>query len=162
MGETLELLFGSEESISWYQMCLRAVASFCFALILVRAGGTRAFGKNTSFDIVLGVILGSVISRAVTGNSPMIPTFAAAIMLVLLHLAFTSLAFRWSRFGAAIKGSETRLVAGGEYIPDAMRRTGMTPRDIAEGLRESGHGDLAEVEAVYLERSGNLSVIPKD
>jgi hypothetical protein len=36
--------------ILWWQMMIRAFTVFFIALIIVRFGGTRIFGANTSFD----------------------------------------------------------------------------------------------------------------
>ena len=40
------------------------------AVLMVRVGEKRFLGKNTVFDVILGIVLGSVVSRAVTGFSP--------------------------------------------------------------------------------------------
>lgn len=162
MNHALEGLLGTKDAITWYQMCLRAMVVFAGALVLVRLGGKRAFGKNTSFDIVLGVILGSVLSRAVTGNAPLLPTLAASAALTLLHLALARLAFHSRRFGRAIKGSHTCLLADGKYQRDAMHRTSMTEHDLQEGARLRGHDDVTRLRAIYLERNGELSIVTPD
>jgi len=54
--------------------------------------------------VILGFMLGSILSRAITGSSPFFPTLGAALVLVIMHWAFAVAAFRWSRFGTMVKG----------------------------------------------------------
>lgn len=156
----LHQLFGSTSSITWWQMVLRAVLIFCYLLLLLRLGPTRAFGKLTAFDTVVGVTLGSTLSRCLTGNSPLLPTMAASGALVLLHGVLGKLSVRWPALGHVIKGAEVQLVKDGQPLPDAMRRVSVTEHDLHEGLRSSGGvDDLSSVRAAYLERSGKISVV---
>ncbi len=66
---------------------------------VVRLGKKRFMGQATAFDVILGIMLGSLASRAITGNAPLGPTLAAASALLAMHWAFSALAVRWHRFG---------------------------------------------------------------
>jgi uncharacterized membrane protein YcaP (DUF421 family) len=141
-------------------MSLRAVLIFFYGLLLVRFAGKRVFGKNTSFDIVLGVILGSILSRALTGNAPFIPALIAATVLVLLHKLIAAVAFRSPGFGHVVKGTEDPLIENGKILWRQMKKNSFTEHDLKEALRSSGGVvDLSGVKAAYLERSGDISVI---
>ena len=161
--EQLYWLIGSDESsILWWQMVIRGVLIFLYTLLLVRFGGRRVFGKNTSFDIVLGVILGSIMSRALTANAPFFPTIAAATALVLLHRSMGMLAQHSRTFGQLIKGTKVKLIEDGVVLQTALKRMNMTDHDLNESLRLSGGTNEVEtVKAAYLERSGKVSVIKK-
>lgn len=89
-------------------MVCRGVLIFLYTLFLVPFGGRRIFGKNTSFDIVIGVILGSIMSRALTANAPFFPTLAAGTALVLLLWLFAELSQHSNHFGHLIQGTERR------------------------------------------------------
>lgn len=157
----LDRIIGSDaESILWWQMVIRGVLIFLYTLVLVRFGGRRIFGKNTGFDIVLGVILGSIMSRALTANAKFLPTIAAATTLVLLHqlLAMTSRHFR--PLGKLVKGTEVRLIAEGRILRENLRKVNLTEKDLAELLRlNGGTAEVDGVQAAYLERNGDVSVI---
>lgn len=159
--ETLHTLFGNDaHTITWWQMTLRAVLIFFFTLALVRFGGRRVFGKNTSFDIVVGVILGSTMSRVLTGNAPLLPTFAAATALIGLHWLLGALSLYSTGLARLVKGTELLLVENGEIRRDALRRANFTEHDLFESLRTAGHTtDLSDVKAAYLERNGHVSVV---
>lgn len=160
--ETFNLLFGIDDaSITWWQMSIRAIGVFFAALFIIRIGNHRVFGKNTAFDIVLGIIYGSILSRAITGNSPFWPTIAAAFTLVMLHKALAALAYH-TTFGVGnfIKGNPRELVKDGKLQQDEMRRCSVTENDILEAVRSAGHkADISKVKSACLERSGDISVI---
>ncbi len=156
------IIGSSAHTILWWQMVCRGVLIFLYTLFLVRFGGRRIFGKSTSFDIVLGVILGSIMSRALTANARFIPTLAAATALVLLHWLFATIALHNKTFSQLIKGDDLLLVEDGRIKEEALRRANLTESDLKEALRANGGTcDVERVKAAYLERSGEISVISR-
>jgi uncharacterized membrane protein YcaP (DUF421 family) len=168
MEEVFNTVFGiHDQTLTWWQMSARAVGVFFAALAIIRIGNHRIFGKNTAFDIILGIIYGSVLSRAITGNAPFWPTLAAAFTLVMLHKALAAIAYRTRHtgfsFGNMIKGKPKVLVKDGEMQQEAMRSSSVTENDLQEALRSSGSvTDLKLIDQAYLERSGKISIILKD
>ena len=45
-------------------MALRTVIVYAITLLIVRAGNKRFIGESTAFDVILGIMLGSIMSRA--------------------------------------------------------------------------------------------------
>lgn len=153
-------LLGLEaEDLTIAQMALRAVVVYLAALLMVRWGEKRFMGKSTAFDVILGVILGSVVSRAINGSAGFLPTLVAGGVLVGMHWAFASLAFRSDRFGTFVKGRTRVLVKDGEIDWDEMRRSHTSRDDLLGALRAQGVRDPSEVAEARLERSGDVSVV---
>ncbi len=156
----LALGLGAEaKDINVAQMVLRAVVVYAVTVLMVRLGNKRFMGRSTAFDMILGIMLGAIVSRAITGNAPFFPALAAAGVLVAMHWIFSALAFRWHGFGAAIKGRSQVLVRDGEIDREAMRTSHMSERDLWEDLRGKGVSRLEQVAEAWLERSGELSVV---
>jgi uncharacterized membrane protein YcaP (DUF421 family) len=143
------------------EMVLRAAIIYTVTLAIVRLGKKRFMGGGTAFDMIVGIMLGSMASRALTGNAPMIPTMAGAAMLVFMHWLFSAIALRSHGFGALIKGGADTLVKDGRVDEAMMRKAHMTERDLDEDLRSSGVDDPAKVAEARLERSGSLSVVKR-
>ena len=142
------------------QMAARAVLVFLAALAFVRLGNKRFLGRNTAFDLVLGLMFGSVLSRAITGNAPLVPALAAGATLVAMHWVLGALAFHSHRLGVVFKGNPRELVRDGSIAWREMRRTHVTTHDLEETLRSNGHvPDVAQVGRATLERSGEISVV---
>ncbi len=150
------------KDINVWQMALRAVIVFILAIIMLRIGDKRFMGKSTAFDVMLGIVFGSMVSRAITGNSPFMPTLVASLVLVVLHWILAAVAFRSHGFGKMIKGHDQLLVRDGQLQEDMLRKTHITEHDLQEALRNSGKApDLSQVESAHLERNGDISVISK-
>lgn len=145
------------------QMLVRTVIVYTVTVVIVRWGEKRFFGKNTAFDLVLSIVLGSVISRAINGGAPFFPTLAASVLLVALHRVLATLAFRSDRFGDWIKGHSRVLVEDGEIQWDAMEESHLSEHDLRGALRLTAQiSDPSKVKTARLERSGDVSVIPQD
>jgi uncharacterized membrane protein YcaP (DUF421 family) len=147
------------QEISALQMGLRAIVVYIVTVLIVRLGKKRFMGRATAFDVILGIMLGSIVSRAVTGNAPLLPALVAAAILVAMHWVFSAIALQWHAFGRAIKGQPVLMVRHGKVDETVMRKTHMTEHDLWEDLRGKSVSDLAQVAEARLERSGQLSVI---
>lgn len=158
------LLLGlGEDTLTVWQMLARTLIVYTTALIIVRLGEKRFFGKSTAFDLVLSIILGSVISRAINGGAPFFPTLAASLGLVLIHQLLAALAFHSDRFGDWIKGHARTLIRDGELDWSAMRKSHLSEQDLISALRVESHiQDPSEVRVARLERSGDISVVRAD
>lgn len=158
--ETLHAFIGTQgQDIGWLQMSLRATLIFVLGVLIVRFAATRAFGKWSALDIILAVIVGSNLSRALTGSAPFLPTLIATVLLVILHGLLAMAAARWSWLSTLTKGASIRLVRDGQMDEAAMRRAGIGEGDLRMALRASGHTDLERVRSASLERNGDISVI---
>lgn len=143
------------------QMALRAVVIYTFTLVAVRLGSKRFLGQATAFDVIIGIMLGSVMSRAINGSAPVFPTLVAGVVLLVMHWILASLTFRLRWFGAHVKGEAVRLIRDGHVEPNGVRRGTITQQDIEEALRLEGMTpEVSRVKLAYLERNGQISVIP--
>lgn len=150
------------DRIDVLQMSLRALVVFAAAIVMLKIGDKRFMGRSTALDAALGIIYGSVVSRAITGNAPFGPTLAAALVLVLIHWVLSAIAFRSHSFGNLVKGRNQLLVRDGEPLRDEMRKTHVTEHDLNEALRKEGEeADLGRVREAHLERDGKISIITK-
>ena len=151
------------DSLTWYQMALRALVMYLAALVMVRVGEKRFLGKNTAFDVILGIILGSVVSRAINGSAGFFETIVAGFVLVGLHWLLAVGSFRSDRFGNLIKGHRRLLVRDGELQWDQMGQSHVTRQDLMEQVRKQTHQeDLDDLDKAYLERSGDVSLVNRE
>ena len=78
---TLDSLFGASSPLDWTQELARAVLIFTYGLLLVRVFGRRVFRKWAALDFVISIVIGSNLSRALTGNAQLWETLAATALL---------------------------------------------------------------------------------
>ncbi len=153
------LIGEAEGDIGWAEMTVRALIVFAYGILLTRIGGWRAFGKWSPPDIIVAVVVGSNLSRALTGPAPLVPTLVATTALFAAYWALSFASSRSDLVDRLVKGTARRLVSDGKLDRPAMAATAVSRRDVDEALRERGVAELAEVESAHLERSGKISVV---
>jgi uncharacterized membrane protein YcaP (DUF421 family) len=138
---------------------LRALAVYLLALAAVRLGSKRFLSQASAFDVVVAIMLGSVMSRAVSG-SPFWPTVLSGVVLIAAHSLLAALAWRVDWLGPLVKGRPRLLVRDGRVDREAMRQAGVSEQDLEQAVRlQAGESDLARVRQARLERDGSISVV---
>lgn len=150
------------KSFNTLQVALRAIVIYLGGLAILRIGENRFLGKFTAFDIILGFVLGGILSRAINGSGPLFPTLIATTLLVSLHFVLAKTAFHSHRFGEAVKGRSELLVKDGEIVWEGMRRKSLSERDLEEALRlKASLENCDQVKEARFERNGDISVVKK-
>ena len=143
------------------QMALRTVLIYVVTLVLIRIGSKRFLSEATAFDVIVGIMLGSVMSRAINSSAPLIPTLGAGVVLIGLHWLFAIMALRTDWFGFLVKGEPVLLIKDGQIQQQGVRRAGVSRHDLEQALRlVAQETDPATVKLAYLERNGKISMIP--
>lgn len=147
--------------VSAGQMAVRTLVIYAFTLAVIRLGSKRFLAKATAFDVIVAIMLGSIMSRAINGSAPFIPTLVSGIVVVGLHWLFTLLAFYFDWVGPLVKGNPILLVKDGQIQQDGMRAAGLSNHDLKQAIRvQASQTSVENVHLAYLERSGKISVIP--
>lgn len=147
--------------VSAVQMALRTILIYAATLAIVRLGSKRFLSQATAFDAIVAIMLGSIMSRAINGSAPFLPTVAAGVILVGLHWLIAAIAFSSDWFGTLVKGTPVLLIKDGRLNEQGMRGSSVSHRDLEEALRIESHVTEREsVKLAYLERNGGISVIP--
>lgn len=148
------------DALNWWQMSSRGLICFVLAMVLIRGTGKRIFGKNTALDIMVSIIIGSNISRAITGNAPFFPTLITTVLVVVLHNTLAYMAWRYPSISNYLKGRGSQLICDGEEITEELQAKRIGPGDLEEAMRLQGlDPDLSKIRYAYLERNGELSII---
>ena len=157
--ETFYYLIGhGQDPVNWWQMSNRAIIIFIYAVALYRLAPARAVGNSSVLEIALTVIIASSLSRALTGNSPLLPSLAATFALLVLHVLMSAAAMRSDGFARLVKGRHLQIIDSGTIDWHNMKRAKLSERDLHEQLRLHGISSLGEVAAAYMERNGRVSV----
>jgi uncharacterized membrane protein YcaP (DUF421 family) len=143
------------------QMALRTIIVYAVTLAIIRLGSKRFLGKASAFDVIVGIMLGSVMSRAINSSAPFFPTLVSGGVLIGMHWLFAVLAYHFRWFGPFVKGNAVLLIEDGQIQEQGVRQGGITIQDLTEALREGAkQTDLSKIKTAYLERDGEISIIP--
>ena len=148
--------------LTFLQVSARATVVFILTIAMVRAGNKRFLARLTAFDTVLAFILASMLSRAINGSAPFLPSLGAGFVLVALHKLIAMLAQHSHRFGVLVKGRSEVVVTDGSVDTAALHRHHLTEHDLTEELRLEGKVESpVHVKLATLERNGRISVIAR-
>ena len=145
------------------QIAVRAAVVYLAGVLLVRVGDRRFLGKNAAFDVIFGVVLGSLLGRGIAPSLSVAGAVIGGVVLVGLHWLFALTAFHADWFGRLVKGDAQTLMRDGTIDWAAMRRNHISEKDLLSALRLNGRmTEPRGVGLASLERSGDVSVIPAD
>lgn len=150
------------EQLWGYQAAIRALIIYLVTLALVRLGKKRFMGRGAAFDVIVGIMIGSIASRAVTGNAPLETSSAGIAAILAIHWLLSFIAVHWPGFGTLVKGNSMVIVRDGVLDEKGLRRAHLTQADLEEELRGKGRRDLEGVGEGRIERDGEFSVIAAD
>lgn len=155
----MEAIFGTQGHVGAVQECMRALVIFAFGFVLVRTAGRRTFSKWSAIDIIVSIVLGSNLSRALTGAAPLAGTLAATLLLVMLHRLLAHAAARWPAWSRVLEGVPITIGEDGALDPAALKRSAISTADLNEALRQTNVGDVRSARLIVLEPSGKITVL---
>jgi uncharacterized membrane protein YcaP (DUF421 family) len=139
---------------------LRALIVYVFTVLIVKLGHKRFMGRTAIFDAVLGFMLGSVMSRAVNGQSSFVSTLAAGLFLVVIHWCMGWLTLRSRGIAWLMEGTPHLLFNDGRFDEKALRQHLLNRDDVEQYMRSTANvGSLTDVESATLEKSGSISIV---
>ena len=154
-------LFGEPGHLSVLQECARSLLIFVYGLFLVRLAGRRIFGKWGALDIIVSIVVGSNLSRALTGSAPLLGTLAATTLLIALHWVLSHLAARSPAVSHVVEGRAVTLTDANGMKPKVQVRHAVTEADVNEALRQRGMERVEDARLLTLEPSGKITVLKK-
>jgi uncharacterized membrane protein YcaP (DUF421 family) len=163
MGMALEIdLLGLyEKDLEWYQMFIRALIVFTVAIIFIRIAGMRSFGTQSAFDVVLSITLGALLSRCITGHYPFVPTLATALFLALMHRLCAWMSYRSKAMNRLLEGDAVPLFRQGSRIEKNLSRHAISEKDLLQAVHEQGLPGFEQVDTIWMEPDGKISVVKK-
>lgn len=130
---------------------------------MVRLVGDRRFiGKHAALDVLLTIILGATLSRAINGSAPFFGTLVAGLVLVGIHGLLATISFHFPVVESWIKGHSRVLIWEGQMHSQTMQKSHISRKDLESCLRlQAKITDSAQVKVARLESGGEISVIPQ-
>lgn len=143
---------------------LRAGAMYAILLLIFRLMGKRSLAQITSFDFVLLLIISETTQQAMIGDDFSVTNAVLGILtLVMLDLALSLWKQRWPSLDRWIDGLPVVIVEDGVPLRDRMRKERVDESDVLTAARVMhGLARMDQIKYAILERSGGISIIPKD
>ncbi|MBO9700482.1 MAG: DUF421 domain-containing protein [Sporocytophaga sp.] len=161
MDHIIHLLFKANQSeITWWAMIFRGIVIYFLAIFIIRFGGKRILSRFGTFDVVISIIIGAILAKAIVGSAKFIPTIITSCVLVSIHFFLSKLTLYYHPLGHQVKGNPHLLYENGNFIDAALKKNNITHDDIIEAVRlQTQSESLENVDRIYLERNGQISFV---
>lgn len=142
---------------------IRAAAVYLFLFLVFRITGQRGLAQITTFDFVLLLIISEATQNALVGeNYSLTNAFLVILTLVALDTGFVIFK-RWSPKADKVLEGAPLVLVDGKSIEHRMKRSRVDESDVLSAARElQGLERLEQIKYAVLERSGVISIIPRD
>lgn len=103
---------------------------------------------------MVSIIVGSNLSRALTGSADLWGTLLATALLMALHLGLARASARWRGVSRVVEGTSIALGRGGTVDSGSLVRHAVSAADLQEALHDAGIDAIGETRLILLEPSG--------
>ncbi len=128
-------------------------------VLLVRLLGQRALARMSSTDVAVIIVVGAVIGRAALGDTPTLVAGVLAMLTLFAMQALAGIIRRLIKTAWPLNSAPLLLMAGTGFLEENLRRVHLDEEELWPKLREAGIRHRAEVAAVILEPTGEITVL---
>ncbi|WP_247237458.1 DUF421 domain-containing protein [Telluribacter sp. SYSU D00476] len=155
-----KLFFDSWDSI--IRSLIITILAYFILVFMLRVSGKRTLSKMNAFDFIITIALGSSLATVALSKDVALADGALVfLLLVLLQFVITWLSVRIPFVKNLITDQPKLLLYRGELLDATMKKERITVEEVYVAARKQGITDLGAIDAIVLETTGDLTVIPK-
>lgn len=141
---------------------LRTIFVYFFVVAILRLMGKRQIGELEASELVVTIMISEIAAMPITNaDAPLASGVLAILILMLLEILLSYLAYRKPRVRTALYGKPSMFYQKGKINQKEMQRQRFNVADLMEELRNNGAVSLDQVDFVLMETNGKVSVIMK-
>lgn len=142
---------------------IRGAAIYLFLLVVFRISGQRTLAQITTFDFVLLLIIAEATQQGLLGDDFSVTNaFLVITTLVGLDIFLAFLKDHSRTADRVLDGLPLVLVVDGVPLKERMEKAQVDESDVLSAARElQGLERMEQIRYAVLERSGGISIIPK-
>jgi len=147
---------------SWLEKVLRPILVYVALLLAFRFLSKRDLTQNTTFDLLIVLLLSNVVQNALIGeDNSVLGSLAGAATLLLMSTGLNRMTAKSIKARRLLEGEPILLVHNGRLLDDNMTKNAVSRADLNAGLRGQNMITLEDVRYAFLELDGTISVIRK-
>ncbi len=152
------LLLGEEDWSFLPEVVFRSAIMFLVTLVALRLIGRRGIMQGV-FELVTIITLGSAAGDPMFYKKVgLLPAILVFIMIVVMYRVINYFTTRNKAFEHVIEGRHVRLIKDGRFIVENFKHEELGKDEILSDLRLQGVSQLGQIEAAYVEPSGDMSI----
>lgn len=144
-------------------IALRALFFYIILMSLMRFMGKRQIGEMQLTEFVTTILLSELAVYPVTDtNIPLLHGLMPLLLISSIEVIIAIICQKSKRFRVFLNGNPIILYEKNAYIRKNLVKTRLTQEDVEAQVRINGYKDMSEVSKVILERTGKMSILPKE
>ncbi|MES2763745.1 MAG: YetF domain-containing protein [Bacteroidota bacterium] len=152
------LLLGEEDWSFLLEVLLRSAIMFLVTVVALRVIGKRGIMQGV-FEIVTIITLGSAAGDPMFYKKVgVLPGMMVFVAVVLMYRIINFFITKYKPLEYLIEGKHVRLIKEHRFDIDNFKRKELSKDEIFSDLRMTGVSHLGQVDAAYIEASGEISV----
>jgi uncharacterized membrane protein YcaP (DUF421 family) len=156
------LMFGVEPPLYLFEIVLRVVLIYAFAVYALRFMGKRGRQALSPFELVLIIALGSATGDAMFyPEVPVVYAWLIITVVVVLDRLLATWEVRSDGMKVFLAGRPRLMVKDGKVIQESLDKEALPAGELLALLREKDVADLSLVGYAFLETTGKLAVIER-
>lgn len=141
---------------------VRGAVVYAVLLLLFRIVGKRSLAEITTFDFVLLLIISEATQQAMIDNdNSMTNAFLIITTLLGLDIGLSVIGRRFRIVDRLVNDVPLVLVEDGRILKERITKSRVDEADILQSARQEGLERMDQIKYAVLERSGAISIIPK-
>jgi uncharacterized membrane protein YcaP (DUF421 family) len=153
------IFFESWESIG--RTFIITILAYITMIGMLRVSGKRTLSKMNAFDFVVTIGLGSSIATVALNKSvPLADGALVFFLLIFLQFTITWLSVRIGKLKGIVTSQPTLILYKGEIFTDILKKERITIEELNVAARKKGCGQFKNIDAIVLETTGDITVIP--
>ena len=117
-------------------------------------------GQFTLYDLVFILLVANALQPAITGPDTSVGGGVILIIALVGANYIVGRLDRLARFHNLFAAAPAVIIKDGTFIPEVMKREGVTEEECEMAIREHGMSDVKDVQLGVLEPDGTISIVP--
>lgn len=155
----LNLLWGVAKLLI---LIVRVLILYLSVFIVIRLMGKRQIGEMQPNELVITIMIAEIASNPIeTINIPLLNGIIPLFTILFIEAILTYIELKSESGRRIICGTPSIIMEKGILKESEMKKLRITISDLNEQLRTNGYPKLHEIEYIFIETNGKISVIPK-
>ena len=154
------ILVGSTDWPFLAEVLVRAMFIYVLIMFAMRLLGRRMSAQLSLFELSMVVTLAASVGVALeVPDRGLLPPIVILTVVILFQRVITRFGLKHRLVERVMAGDEAMLVTDGRILLNALRNSVLSRERVFGALRSQGIQHLGQVERLYLENSGNFSLL---
>lgn len=143
-------------------VALASVGSIIALFLLTKLIGNRQMSELNMFDYINGITIGSIAAEMATSlESDFLKPLLAMVIYAVITVLISIVANKSVRLRRFLNGKTLMLYKHNKLYYRNFKKARIDINEFLSQLRINGYFNLNDVESVFLEENGKISILPK-